>query len=164
MARERMKKDLRSRSTRLTLHFWALVFAWTVIVAGLAVSDAIHIDRAVREMAIAEARVHFNKDQAIRFWASSHGGVYVPVSDQVPPNPFLSHVPERDIQTPTGKSLTLMNPAYMSAISWKTPLSMASTGTSRASSFGRRLRTREKLPSHEKGKRRLSLRKSVKSY
>src|SRR4030042_1861227 len=108
-----MKKDLESRSARLILHFWALVFAWTVIVAALAVSDALHIDRYVREMAIAEARAHFNKDQAIRFWAASHGGVYVPVSDQVPPNPFLSHVPERDIQTPTGKSLTLMNPAYM---------------------------------------------------
>ena len=108
-----MKKDLESRSTRLTLHLWALVFAWTVIVAALAVSDALHIDQTVREMAIAEARAHFNKDQAFRFWASSHGGVYVPVSDQVPPNPFLSHVPERDIQTPTGKSLTLMNPAYM---------------------------------------------------
>ena len=108
-----MKKDPESRSARLTLHFWALVFAWTVIVAALAVSDALHIDQTVREMAIAEARAHFNKDQAFRLWASSHGGVYVPVSDQVPPNPFLSHVPERDIQTPTGKSLTLMNPAYM---------------------------------------------------
>jgi len=90
-----------------------LVFAWTLIVVGLAMSDALHIDRAVREMAISEARAHFNKDQAFRFWASSHGGVYVPVSDQVTPNPFLSHLPERDIQTPAGKSLTLMNPAYM---------------------------------------------------
>jgi len=90
-----------------------LVFAWTLIVVGLAMSDALHIDRAVREMAILEARAHFNKDQAFRFWASSHGGVYVPVSDQVTPNPFLSHLPERDIRTPAGKSLTLMNPAYM---------------------------------------------------
>ena len=108
-----MMKNLKSMSTRLTLHFWALVFAWTVIVVALAVSDALHIDQTVREMAITEAHAHFNKDQAFRFWASSHGGVYVPVSDRVPPNPFLSHVPERDIQTPTGKPLTLMNPAYM---------------------------------------------------
>ena len=81
-----MMKNLKSMSTRLTLHFWALVFAWTVIVVALAVSDALHIDQTVREMAITEAHAHFNKDQAFRFWASSHGGVYVPVSDRVPPN------------------------------------------------------------------------------
>ncbi len=80
---------------------------------ALVVSDTLHTARSFREMAVAEARAHFNKDQAIRFWASSHGGVYVPVSEHVAPNPFLRHVPDRDIQTPTGKSLTLMNPAYM---------------------------------------------------
>jgi PAS domain S-box-containing protein len=108
-----MRKNLKSRSTRLVFHFWGLVFAWTVIVAALAVSDALHIDKTVREMAIAEARTHLNKDQAFRLWASSHGGVYVPTSDRVPPNPYLSHIPERDIQTPAGRPLTLMNPAYM---------------------------------------------------
>jgi signal transduction histidine kinase len=60
-----------------------------------------------------EARANFNKDQALRFWAATHGGVYVPATKETPPNPFLSHVPERDIKTPSGKSLTLMNPAYM---------------------------------------------------
>jgi len=108
-----MVKDAKSRSGRLTFHFSALVSAWTIIVAGLAVLDSLHIDRAVREMAITEARTLFNKDLAFRTWASSHGGVYVPASDQSPPNPFLSHVPERDIQTPSGNTLTLMNPAYM---------------------------------------------------
>jgi chemotaxis family two-component system sensor kinase Cph1 len=38
--------------------------------------------------------------------------VHVPVSEKTRPNPFLGHLPERDIQTPGGKSLTLMNPAY----------------------------------------------------
>jgi len=115
MMNEPMKnrEDLESRSVRLRLHFWALVLAWTVIVTALAIRDTFHIDQTVEQMAVAEARAHFNKDQAFRFWASSHGGVYVPVSDQTSPNPFLSHVPERDITTPNGKSLTLMNPAYM---------------------------------------------------
>jgi hypothetical protein len=39
--------------------------------------------------------------------------VYVPVTDKTPPNPYLSHIKERDIKTPDGKALTLMNPAYM---------------------------------------------------
>lgn len=31
----------------------------------------------------------------------------------MPSNPYLAHVPERDIRTPSGKTLTLVNPAYM---------------------------------------------------
>lgn len=42
-----------------------------------------------------------------------HGGVYVPVTAETPPNPYLKHVPERDIATPSGRELTLVNPAYM---------------------------------------------------
>jgi PAS domain S-box-containing protein len=55
---------------------------------------------------------HFNKDQAFRFWATAHGGIYVPADKRTPPNPYLKHVAQRDIITVTGK-LTLMNPAYM---------------------------------------------------
>lgn len=65
------------------------------------------------ELASIEARAHFNKNKAIRLWASSHGGVYVPINASTPPNPRLSHVPERDITTPSGKKLTLMNSSYM---------------------------------------------------
>lgn len=60
-----------------------------------------------------EARVHFNKDKAFRLWGASHGGVYVPVDKNTHPNSNLSHIPERDIFTPSGRKLTLMNPAYM---------------------------------------------------
>lgn len=64
-------------------------------------------------LATIEARAHFNKDKAFRFWGASHGGVYVPVDEHTPPNPRLAGIPERDITTPSGKKLTLMNPAYM---------------------------------------------------
>ena len=55
----------------------------------------------------------FQKDTVYRYWATLQGGVYVPVSDDTPPNPYLAHMPERDISTPSGKKLTLVNPAYM---------------------------------------------------
>jgi hypothetical protein len=42
-----------------------------------------------------------------------HGGVYVPVTEETQPNPYLSDVPERDLITPSGRHLTLINPAYM---------------------------------------------------
>ena len=57
------------------------------------------------------------KDILIRKWAASHGGVYVPVTDKTPPNPYLSFLPNRDLKA-CDKSgnclqLTLMNPAYI---------------------------------------------------
>ncbi|RWX47454.1 PAS domain S-box-containing protein [Candidatus Electrothrix aarhusensis] len=98
-----------------TLYLTSLtgVILWTAVV-GMSLAWNIHVERRqVTELVENEVRSHFNKDQAFRFWASSHGGVYVPVSEETPPNPHLSHILERDIITPSGKKLTLMNPAYM---------------------------------------------------
>jgi signal transduction histidine kinase/ActR/RegA family two-component response regulator len=60
-----------------------------------------------------KAQEAFNKDQSFRFWATMHGGVYVPITETTPPNKYLSQVEERDITTSSGRELTLMNPAYM---------------------------------------------------
>jgi len=106
-------EDARVHSPRLTTYFWGLIVIWTTIVIGLLVLDFLQIGRVQYEMAKTEARANFNKDQAFRFWASKHGGVYVPIDSRTPSNSFLSHVPERDITTESGKALTLMNPAYM---------------------------------------------------
>lgn len=103
----------KSRSRLLSVHFWGLTLTWVLVVTALAMLDLYQVRQTSREMAIKEARAHFNKDQAFRLWASSHGGIYVPVTERTSPSPFLEHVPERDIQTPGGKSLTLMNPALM---------------------------------------------------
>ncbi len=47
-----------------------------------------------------------------RLWNAEHGGVYVPVSESTPPNPYLS-VSHRDLVTTDGLELTKINPAYM---------------------------------------------------
>lgn len=90
-----------------------LALAWTMVVFGFGIKDALHLKDTIDEMARAEARAHFNKDQAVRLWASKFGGFYVPVSEKNPPNPALSHVAERDLVTQNGKQLTLMSSAYM---------------------------------------------------
>lgn len=59
-----------------------------------------------------EAVVNVRKDLAYRTWVSSHGGVYVPITEKTPPNPYLFHIKDRDVNTTSGKQLTLMNPAY----------------------------------------------------
>ncbi|MCB8989896.1 MAG: PAS domain-containing protein [Ardenticatenaceae bacterium] len=99
--------------TTVTRYIWMLAVAWTIIIAGLLAWNLWQNRQITQQIAVAEARANFNKDQAFRFWATTHGGVYVPVDEQTPPNPYLSHVPERDIETPSGQQLTLMNPAYM---------------------------------------------------
>ncbi|MGE4289236.1 MAG: PAS domain-containing protein [Salinivirgaceae bacterium] len=69
--------------------------------------------RVAYQLAKNEAISSFNKDMVFRKWVSGHGGVYVPISDQTPPNPNLKHISERDIVTDSGVVLTLMNPAYV---------------------------------------------------
>ena len=89
------------------------VLFWTVIIAASLIWNYILEHRQIEKLARKEARTIFNKDIAYRYWATIHGGVYVPVTAETPPNPYLAHIAERDISTPSGKKLTLMNPAYM---------------------------------------------------
>lgn len=58
-----------------------------------------------------EAQANFSQDLSFRLWTTPNGGVYVPVTESNPPSPYLSHLPERDLTTPSGQKLTLMNPA-----------------------------------------------------
>ena len=106
-------RKIEARSRQWERYVWSLALAWTIVVAGLLAWDVHTVCQVTRDLAINEARAHFMKDQAFRFWATAHGGVYVPTDDRTPSNPYLAHVPERDIETPSGRSLTLMNPAYM---------------------------------------------------
>lgn len=86
---------------------------WTLMLGGFFYYDTDSARQHMEELARKDARANFNKDQAFRLWATEHGGVYVPSNERTPPNPALSRVPERDIVTPSGTQLTLMNPAYM---------------------------------------------------
>lgn len=92
---------------------WLLAIGWTAAVLALAVVFVAQHAQYVLDEARARAAMAREKDIAYRRWVQHHGGVYVPVSDLSPPNPLLSHVPERDIVTPSGKQLTLVNASYM---------------------------------------------------
>lgn len=100
---------------RVTLLSNALLAAllWTVgVAASWWWSDSTHRQH-ILSLAKTEAATNINKDWSFRLWATSHGGVYVPPDEKTPPNPYLSHISDRDIVTTQGKHLTLMNPAYM---------------------------------------------------
>ena len=101
------------RSLHIKGYTFILAAAWTLLIIGLSLWNAHQERHEHRELVRAEARAHFLKDQAFRLWSAGHGGVYVPPTEHTPPNPYLSHIPDRDVQTTTGKQLTLLNPAYM---------------------------------------------------
>jgi PAS domain S-box-containing protein len=71
------------------------------------------IGESLLTLAESEANASFQKDLVYRRWTAMHGGVYVPPSSLTPPNPYLAHLPYRDIVTTDGQALTLVNPAYM---------------------------------------------------
>lgn len=99
--------------TRLRFYLLLGLVAWSIMLVGLLWWQEKQLHRSTIDLANKEAIANFNKDQAFRYWATLHGGVYVPVSETTPRNTYLEHIKERDIETPSGKQLTLMNPAYM---------------------------------------------------
>jgi PAS domain S-box-containing protein len=98
---------------RIRLFAWILMACWTLLICASWYWNFSAERQVFHTVALAEAHAVIERDSLYRRWGSSHGGVYVPVSPQSPPNVYLSHVPERDITTPSGKQLTLVNPAYM---------------------------------------------------
>ncbi len=103
----------RAQLRHLRMYVALAALVWTLFFAGLSLWLLDHFRTMTLDLAYQEAQANFNKDQAFRFWGTLHGGVYVPAGDLVPPSPYLAHLEERDITTPSGRELTLMNPAYM---------------------------------------------------
>jgi signal transduction histidine kinase len=100
-------------SKRIDRLFLLIAAFWTIVI--MAVFTLNYRDAHSSAVAIAKEGLveSYNKDLVYRRWAAIHGGVYVRVTPDSPPSPYLAHIPERDISTPSGKKLTLINPAYM---------------------------------------------------
>ena len=110
--RTRDKQNAARRTLCLGHYTGLMAIAWTVTV-GVSLAWNLREQRgATLESARIQARAAFEKDVLYRRWNAMHGGVYVPVTETTSPNPHLE-VPERDIETPGGRVLTKVNPAYM---------------------------------------------------
>lgn len=93
----------------------ALLASYVTIAALAATSyfwQAGQIDRNVTLLAQERGSVLFRLIELTRDWNARHGGVYVPVTKETQPNPYLD-APRRDIVTTDGQQLTLVNPAFM---------------------------------------------------
>ena len=98
---------------RFESYAWFLAVVWTVVVAASLVLNVLQMKRETLEAARIQARAAYEKDIIYRRWNSNYSGIYVPITEKSQPNPYLSDIEERDITTPSGIQLTLMNPAYM---------------------------------------------------
>ena len=91
----------------------ALIILGTVIILASLFWNIAKTWETAKEYARIEAVSSYNKDLVYRRWIINNGGVYAFVSKNTPPNPYLAHVRERDITTPSGRTLTLINSSYM---------------------------------------------------
>ncbi len=107
------KTDNQEAVLNLQWYFFAIAAIWTFAIIVSLCWNIYNMKQEVLDIARIQIRVAHEKDILYRRWAAMHGGVYVPVTEKTRPNPYLK-VPERDITTPSGRNLTLMNPAYMS--------------------------------------------------
>ena len=91
----------------------AAAVIWIAFLASSLAWNWHQAENTTRTLAEKEAMAYFEKDVAYRHWSAINGGVYVEPSETTPPNPYLEHMPDRDVTTKGGKELTLVNPAYM---------------------------------------------------
>jgi PAS domain S-box-containing protein len=113
MEMELRKKDPVGLSRNFNRMLVIAVVLWTAICAGSLAYHIFDSKRHITYLAHETALESVEKDLLYRFWAAGNGGVYVPVTETTKPNPHLSHLKERDITTPSGRRLTLMNPDHM---------------------------------------------------
>lgn len=87
---------------------------WSLLICGIAWKTTLVSQKTIGTLAEVQARASFNEELDYQKWVAMHGGVYVPTTADTPTAPFLAHIPERDIVTPSERLLTLVNHTYIS--------------------------------------------------
>lgn len=113
-----ISKNIETQATELTrirvsYWTWILVGLWSLAIVLSFFWNTQQVRSLIMDQARSELRANFFKDLTFRQWATKHGGVYVPVTEETQPDPYIDFIPERDVVTPSGRTLTLINPALM---------------------------------------------------
>ena len=91
---------------------YIVILFWLLIVGGAFGKNYSIVATAQNDLAFQTARAFFDQIVLSRAWNAGHGGVYVPVTEKIQPNPYLDD-PLRDLETNKGIKLTKINPAFM---------------------------------------------------
>jgi len=65
-------------------NFIFAILIWSIISVSSLAWNIFHDRQDIMRLAHKDAIANFNKDQAFRFWSTSHGGVYVPIDKRTP--------------------------------------------------------------------------------
>jgi len=106
MKKPAKKTDIMKKETTVVTVFWLVIVTVSLLV------NLLDEKRENERLAFETARAFFHQIVITRMWNASHGGVYVPVTGETQPNPYLDD-PQRDVTTENGIKLTKINPAYM---------------------------------------------------
>lgn len=93
-------------------HLLLLVIIWALIISSSFVWNYSLVTTNNNKLVLNKSQAFFNQILLSRSWNSSHGGVYVPITEVTTSNPYLKDS-LRDIVSLDGKLFTKVNPAYM---------------------------------------------------
>jgi diguanylate cyclase (GGDEF)-like protein len=102
-------------AVRARFNLFLVVVLWLLIVAASLGWNLHQAERHREELARESARSFFDLLLITRRWNARHDGVYVPVTPETQPNPYLKD-PRREIRVTDRLTLTKINPAYMTRI------------------------------------------------
>ena len=91
---------------------YIVILFWLMVVGGAFGKNYSSETKAHNDLAFQTARAFFDQIVLSRAWNAGHDGVYVPVTENTQPNPYLDDS-LRDLETNKGIKLTKINPAFM---------------------------------------------------
>jgi len=94
------------------LYFRLLMIVWTSGVLSSLAWNIHTIQKNTIEVVYNIGRSFFKEIETTRLWNAMHGGIYVPITEETQPNPYLK-IPNREVVTTEGVRLTKINPAFM---------------------------------------------------
>lgn len=103
-------REKNSSSVRTAL---GAALLWTAALAVLLILGVRGEHEQCSSLALTQTSAFFQEFLMTRFWNAMHRGVYVEVTAETQPNPYLKDDPQRDVFTTGGMPLTKLNPAYM---------------------------------------------------
>ena len=93
--------------------YWLILFTlWVGLGAFSYLYNLESINHHANSMASERAKNFYKAIFLAREWNSEHGPVYVPITENTQPNPYLL-LPNREITASNGLELTMINHAYM---------------------------------------------------
>jgi diguanylate cyclase (GGDEF)-like protein len=111
-----MRRGFKFNNRNLTLWTSLAALLWSAVFLFSLEWNLAQNQRMVPQRATAQARAAIEKDLIYRSVVSRVGGVYMPVDQGIAPNPYLAHLPYRDVTTTDGRKLTLVNSSYFTRL------------------------------------------------